>query len=50
MNWAAHWERKFTVSENINNEVKRRQKKLKKEGKSDEDIAAQVPSFSTILY
>jgi len=41
MNWAAHWERKFTVSENINNEVKRRQKKLKKEGKSDEEIAAQ---------
>lgn len=41
MNKAAHWERGFTVSENINNEVKRRQKKLKKEGKTDEDIRLQ---------
>lgn len=41
MNLAAHWERKFTVSENLNLEVKRRQKRLKKEGKSDEDIKLQ---------
>lgn len=41
MNWAAHWERKFTISENISQEVKRRQKKLKKEGRTEEDIAEQ---------
>jgi len=41
MNWAAHWERKFTISENIAVEVKRRQKRLKKEGKSEEDLAEQ---------
>lgn len=41
MNWAAHWERKFTISENIAVEVKRRQKRLKKEGKSEEDVAEQ---------
>jgi DnaJ family protein C protein 1 len=29
MNYAAHWERKFTISENITAEVKRRQKRLK---------------------
>ena len=42
MNRAAHWERKFTISENISVEVKRRQKRLKKEGKTEEDIAEQV--------
>ena len=45
MNYAAHWERKFTISENITAEVKRRQKRLKKEGKSDDDIKAQVRTF-----
>ena len=45
MNMAAHWERKFTVSENLNLEVKRRQKRLKKEGKSDEDIKLQVDNI-----
>ena len=50
MNYAAHWERKFTISENITAEVKRRQKRLKKEGKSDDDIKAQVKRFSFINF
>ncbi len=50
MNYAAHWERKFTISENITAEVKRRQKRLKKEGKSDDDIKAQVKSFNFIDF
>ncbi len=48
MNYAAHWERKFTISENITAEVKRRQKRLKKEGKSDDDIKAQVRTFTLL--
>ena len=50
MNWAAHWERKFTISENISAEVKRRQKRLKKEGKSEEDIAEQVGVYYFFLF
>jgi len=41
MNWAAYYERSFTISENIAAEVKRRQKRLKKEGKSEEEIQQQ---------
>jgi len=41
MNKAAHWERRLTIQENLNAEVKRRQKRLKKEGKSQEEIDAQ---------
>jgi len=41
MNKAAHWERRLTIKENLNAEVKRRQKRLKKEGKSEEEIANQ---------
>ena len=32
MNWAAYWERKFTISEHVNAEVKRKAKKFKKDG------------------
>lgn len=49
MNYAAHWERKFTISENITAEVKRRQKRLKKEGKSDDDIKAQYKEVEESL-
>jgi hypothetical protein len=30
MNWAAYLERKFTISENITAEMKRKQKRLRK--------------------
>jgi hypothetical protein len=30
MNWAAYMERKFTISENITAEMKRKQKRLRK--------------------
>jgi len=42
MNWAAYYERKFTISENVNAEVKRRAKRLKKEGKNEEEIAQEI--------
>jgi hypothetical protein len=32
MNWAAYLERKFTISENITAEMKRKQKRLRKVG------------------
>lgn len=41
MNWAAYYERKFTISENVGAEVRRRQRRLKKEGKTEEDIQEQ---------
>jgi len=42
MNWAAYYERKFTISENVNAEVKRKAKRLKKEGKNEEEIAQEI--------
>ena len=42
MNWAAYYERKFTISENVNAEVRRKAKRLKKEGKSEDDIAQEI--------
>ena len=37
MNWAAYFERTFTISENITAEMKRKQKRLRKVGASNED-------------
>lgn len=42
MNWAAYYERKFTISENVNAEVRRKAKRLKKEGKTEDDIAQEI--------
>ena len=42
MNWAAYWERKFTISEHVNAEVKRKAKKFKKDGKSEAEIAEEI--------
>ena len=42
MNWAAYYERKFTISENVNAEVKRKAKRLKKEGKNEDEIAQEI--------
>ena len=42
MNWAAYLERKFTISENISSEVRRRQKKLRKGGKSEEEVVEEL--------
>ena len=42
MNWAAYYERKFTISENVTAEVRRKAKRLKKEGKTEDDIAQEI--------
>ena len=42
MNWAAYYERKFTISEHVNAEVKRKSKRLKKEGRTEEEIAQEI--------
>jgi len=42
VNWAAYLERKFTISENVSAAVKRKQKKLRKEGRNEEEIANQM--------
>jgi len=42
VNWAAYFERKFTISENLENELKRKQKKLRKSGKNEEDVVQEM--------
>lgn len=42
INWAAYLERKFTISENVQNVVRRKQKRLRKEGKNEDEIANQM--------
>merc|ERR1711892_528203 len=42
VNYAAFWERGFTIHENLSQEVKRRQKRMRKEGKTEDDIAADI--------
>jgi len=42
VNWAAYWERGFTIHENLTQEVRRRQKRLKKDGKTEEDVAKEI--------
>ena len=41
MNWAAYLERKFTISENVTSEV-RRKRKLKKTGKNEEELVEEL--------
>merc|ERR1712013_603914 len=41
MNWAAYLERKFTISENVTSEV-RRKRKLKKAGKNEEELVEEL--------
>jgi len=42
VNWAAYYERKFTISENVGAECKRKAKRLRKEGKNEEDVANEI--------
>jgi len=42
MNWAAYYERKFTISENVGAEVRRKAKKLRKEGKNEDEVAQDI--------
>ena len=42
MNWAAYYERKFTISENVTAEIKRKAKRLKKDGRSGDEIAQEI--------
>jgi len=42
MNWAAFLERKFTISENVTAEVRRKQRRLKKTGKTEEELAEEM--------
>jgi len=42
VNYAAFWERGFTIHENLSQEVKRRQKRMRKEGKTEEDIEKEI--------
>ena len=41
MNWAAYLERRFTISENVTSEV-RRKRKLKKTGKNEEELVEEL--------
>merc|ERR1712083_74471 len=41
MNWAAYLERRFTISENVTSEV-RRKRKLKKAGKNEEELVEEL--------
>lgn len=42
VNWAAYYERKFTISENVTAEIKRKAKRLKKDGRSEGEIAQEI--------
>jgi len=42
VNWAAYYERKFTISENVGAEVKRKAKRLRKEGKNEDEVAQEI--------
>jgi len=42
VNWAAYYERKFTISENVGAECKRKAKRLRKEGKNEADVANEI--------
>merc|ERR1719186_896006 len=42
VNWAAYFERKFTISENVGAEVKRKAKRLRKEGKNEDEVAQEI--------
>ena len=50
MNWAAYYERKFTISENVTAEVRRKAKRLKKEGKTEDDIAQEIIDSEMNMY
>ena len=50
MNWAAYYERKFTISENATAEVRRKAKRLKKEGKTEDDIAQEIIDSEMNMY
>jgi len=42
INWAAYLEKKFTISENVSAAVKKKQKKLRKQGKNEDDVAQEI--------
>eukprot|EP00092_Neocalanus_flemingeri_P004320 GFUD01004644.1.p1 GENE.GFUD01004644.1~~GFUD01004644.1.p1 ORF type:complete len:509 (-),score=206.05 GFUD01004644.1:166-1530(-) len=42
VNWAAYYERKFTISENVGAEVRRKAKRLRKEGKNEDEVAQEI--------
>jgi DnaJ family protein C protein 1 len=42
VNWAAYLERKFTVSEHVTKEVQRRQKKLRRPDRSEEELVDEL--------
>jgi len=42
VNWAAYYERKFTISENVGAECKRKAKRLRKEGKNEDEVANEI--------
>jgi len=50
VNWAAYYERKFTISENIGAEVKRKAKKLRKEGKHEDEVAQEIIEAEMNMY
>jgi len=50
VNWAAYYERKFTISENVGAECRRKAKKLRKEGKHEDDVAQEIIEAEMTMF